>query len=106
MTGRWAVMGSCRTLRSRFQSVEDGKNEVEQHEIGLFTTNRFQSLRTIVSNGDFETLAVQQGTEELDDAIHVFDHQDLCHWGPERVLGSRHREDLERKKQPECRTAP
>jgi hypothetical protein len=57
-----------------FQSVEDGKNEIEQHEIGLFTTNRFQCLRTVLSNGDFETLALQQGAEELDDGVHVFDH--------------------------------
>src|SRR5687767_6331855 len=72
-----------------FQSVEDGKDEVEQHEIGLFTTNSFQSLRTIVSNGDFETLAVQQSTEELDDAVHVFDHQNLCHWISVKVVSVR-----------------
>jgi hypothetical protein len=30
--------------------------------------------------------AVQQGTEELDDAIHVFDYQNLCHWIPVKVV--------------------
>jgi hypothetical protein len=61
------------------QPVETRKDQVEQDQVGLFTTNRFQRLRAVLSDGHLESFAVQETAKEVDDAVHVFDDEYLCH---------------------------
>jgi hypothetical protein len=62
-----------------FQAIEAGQDKIEQHEIGLLATHGFQCLEPVLSHGYFESFALQQGAQEVDDVVHVFDDEDFWH---------------------------